>query len=108
MIFRHAPSAANAEICACPRGFDRGRRTGEILGDAQSVVGETGQIRHEELRDFARSLGLDLGAFEQALTTHAYRPVKSEQYAVILKLLTARTAKARAAQLGRAMTALGR
>jgi uncharacterized protein YdeI (YjbR/CyaY-like superfamily) len=33
---------------------------------------------------------------------------KSEQYAVILKLLTARTVKARAAQLGRAVAALER
>ena len=67
IVFKHNPAPDDPKARLGARGRGRSRAAGQVLGDARPVAANPAKLEREHLAGYAKTLGLDVAAFAEAL-----------------------------------------
>ena len=75
VIFKHAPAASNPNAMLAHEAALAGGAQGKFWEMHDTLFENQTHLTRADLLGYAKSLGLDLAAFERALDNHTYRPI---------------------------------
>jgi protein-disulfide isomerase len=75
VIFKHAPAASNPNAFLAHEAALAAGAQGRFWGMHDTLFENQTHLTRADLLGYAKSLGLDLSAFERALDNHTYRPI---------------------------------
>jgi hypothetical protein len=75
VIFKHAPAASNPNALLAHEAALAGGAQGKFWEMHDTLFENQTHLTRADLLGYAKSLGLDLAAFERALDSHTYRPI---------------------------------
>jgi len=75
LIFKHAPAAANLDAMLAHEAALAAGAQGKFWEMHDTLFENQTHLTRADLLGYAKSLGLDLAAFERALDNHTYRPI---------------------------------
>jgi len=75
VIFKHAPAASNPNAPLAHEAALAAGAQGKFWEMHDTLFENQTHLTHADLLVYAKSLGLDLAAFQQALDNHTYRPI---------------------------------
>jgi len=75
VIFKHAPAASNPNAMLAHEAALAGGAQGKFWEMHDTLFENQTHLTRADLLGYAKSLGLDLAAFEHALDNHTYRPI---------------------------------
>jgi protein-disulfide isomerase len=75
VIFKHAPAASNPNAMLAHEAALAGGAQGKFWEMHDVLFENQTHLTRADLLGYAKSLGLDLAAFERALDNHTYRPI---------------------------------
>jgi protein-disulfide isomerase len=75
VIFKHAPAASNPNAMLAHEAALAAGAQGKFWEMHDTLFENQTQLTRADLLGYAKSLGLDLAAFEHALDNHTYRPI---------------------------------
>jgi protein-disulfide isomerase len=75
VIFKHAPAASNPNALLAHEAALAAGEQGKFWEMHDTLFDNQTHLTRADLLGYAKSLGLDLAAFQQALDNHTYRPI---------------------------------